>query len=305
MSERFISLQEMKEVLPCKKDFLLLDRVQMIGENKIIGFKCVTVDEAFFMGHFAGHPIMPGVLQVEAVAQLAELAVWKKLDPERKNDIYIKELRKVKFRHPNNPGDRIRIEAEILSCDSESAKISAVVYNNSGAASQVEMVLSVRAKEWDLTIPEYNQYDKSESCQWDVTRIMGYIPHRYPFLFVDHVVKVEGSHLTGVKNAMNTEAIFREYDDGYMVMTGSVHPEIVAQAGCIYMLSNEINHGKIAYFMGIDHSEFFGAVHPGDQMRLEVDIPNCSKRFGTGEGCMYVNDKLISKTNMTFAIVDP
>lgn len=304
MAERFISLPEMREVLPCKKDFLLLDRVQLIGENKIIGFKSVTLNEIYFTGHFPGHPIMPGVLQVEAIAQLAELAVWKRLDPERKHDIYIKELNKVKFRRPNNPGDRIRIEAEVVSCDSEQAKINAVVYNNGGVASQAEMVLGVRQKEWDLTIPEFNQYDKTDECLWDVPAIMGYIPHRFPFLFVDHVVKLEGYHVTGVKNATNTESIFREYEDGYMVLTDSVLPEIVAQAGCIYMLSNEENKGKIAYFMGIEHSDFYAPVHPGDQMRLEVDIPNCSKRFGKGEGYMYVNDRMISHTNITFALVE-
>ena len=304
MAERLMSLSEIREILPCKKDFLLLDRVQLVGENKIIGFKSLTLNETYFMGHFPGHPIMPGVLQVEAMAQLAELAVWKRLDPERKHDIYIKELHKVKFRRPNNPGDRIRIEVDVLSCDSESARVNAMVYNNGGVASQTEMVLGVRLKEWDLAIPEFNQYDKNENCLWDVTDIMAYIPHRFPFLFVDHVVKLEGYHVTAVKNATSTEPIFREYNDGYMVLTGSVLPEIVAQAGCIYMLSNEENKGKIAYFMGIDHSDFYAPVHPGDQMRLEVDIPNCSKRCGKGEGYMYVDDKLISHTYITFAMVE-
>ena len=89
-----------------------------------------------------------------------------------------------------------------------------------------------------------------------------------------------------------------------IVLSGSVHPEIVAQAGCVHMLTNEANKGKLAYFMGIDRTDFYGAVLPGDQMRLEVEIPDTTKRFGKGEGYLYVDDKVISKTNLTFAIVD-
>ena len=58
-------------------------------------------------------------------------------------------------------------------------------------------------------------------------------------------------------------------------------------------------------FMSIDHADYYGMVRPGDQLRLEMDIPPVTKRFGKGEGKMYVEDKLISHILMTFAIVDP
>ncbi len=306
MSERIITLQEVRDILPCKESFLFLDRVQQLDENHLIALKAVTITELHFIGHFPNHPIMPGVLEVEAIAQLGELAVWKRLDPERRRDIYIKTLNKVKFRKPNNPGDRMLIDVKVTSITDSEANLTATVTNNSGLACQAEMTLAVREKESVIAMPKlFNEYDKSENSAMDVNQIMQYIPHRFPFLFVDHVAKIEGYHFTGVKNATCTDPVFRVYKDGYSVMTGSVHPEIVAQAGCIYMLSNEASKGKIAYFMGIDHAEFYGAVHPGDQMRLEVDIPDNTKRFGKGEGYMYVDDKVISKTNMTFAIVDP
>lgn len=307
MSKRIVTLPEIRDVLPCKDSFLLLDRVQQLDENHYVALKGVTLDELHFIGHFPGHPIMPGVLEVEAIAQLAELAVWKRLDPERKYDLYIKDMGKVKFRKPNNPGDRILVDVQIRGINENGeASLSATVTNNSGLACQAEMTLAVREKDWNTPMPKsFNEYDKSSSSAMDVVEIMKYIPHRYPFLFVDYVAKIQGCHFTGVKNATGTEPIFRVYKDGYTVMTGAVHPEIVAQAGCIYMLSNEASRGKIAYFMGIDRAEFYGAVHPGDQMRLEVDIPDNTKRFGKGEGYMLVDDKVISKTNMTFAIVEP
>jgi 3-hydroxyacyl-[acyl-carrier-protein] dehydratase len=86
---------------------------------------------------------------------------------------------------------------------------------------------------------------------------------------------------------------------------GSVQPEIVAQAGCIYTLSNPASQGKIAYFMGIDSAEYFAPVLPGDQLCLEVDIPDNTKKFGKGHGSMIVDGKEVSRISMTFAIVDP
>ena len=307
MSETLITIPEMKEILPCRNSLLLLDRACMVGENKIIGLKSITQNELHFIGHFPGHPIMPGVLVVEAIAQLGELAVWKRLNPEHKLDLYVKSLRKVKFRKPNNPGDRLLIEIDVTKITDDSADLSAVVRNNSGVSCQAEMTLGVREKDWSASVPSgFNEFDKSEKSAMDVTAIMSYIPHRFPFLFVDYVSRLgDDGHVTAVKNVTNSEFIFRTYSDGYQVLMGSVQPEIVAQAGCIFMLSNPASKGKIAYFMGIDEATFLHPVHPGDQLRLEVDIPDNTKRFGKGHGSMIVDDREVSRISMTFAIVDP
>ena len=185
--------------------------------------------------------------------------------------------------------------------------LSAVVRNNSGVSCQAEMTLGVREKDWSASVPSgFNEFDKSEKSAMDVTAIMSYIPHRFPFLFVDYVSRLgDDGHVTAVKNVTNSEFIFRTYSDGYQVLMGSVQPEIVAQAGCIFMLSNPASKGKIAYFMGIDEATFLHPVHPGDQLRLEVDIPDNTKRFGKGHGSMIVDDREVSRISMTFAIVDP
>lgn len=306
MSERIITLPEIRDVLPCKPEFLLLDRVQQIDEDHYVALKAVTITELHFLGHFPQHPIMPGVLECEAITQLAELAVWKRLDPERKYDLYLKTLSKVKFRKENNPGDRLLIEIEVNKITDGEAHITGKITNNSGLACQAELVLALREKIWNVPMPQmFNEYDKSPASAMDVSEIMKFIPHRFPFLFVDYVSKIEGSHFTGVKNTTNTDPAFRVYKDGYTVMTGAIQPEIAAQAGCIYILSNEVTKGKIAFFMGIDKAEYLAPIFPGDQLRLEVDMPDNSKRFGKGEGGIYIGDKLISTTQMTFAIVDP
>ena len=307
MSEKLITIPEMKEILPCCNSLLLLDRACMVGENKIIGLKCVTQNELHFIGHFPGHPIMPGVLVVESIAQLGELAVWQRLNPDRKLDLYVKSLRRVKFRRPNNPGDRLIIEIDVTKITDDSADLTAVVRNKGGVSCQAEMTLGVREKDWSIAVPTgFNEFDKAETSAMDVTKIMSFIPHRFPFLFVDYVSHLgEDGHVTAVKNVTNTEYIFRTYSDGYQVLMGSVQPEIVAQAGCIFMLSNPATRGKIAYFMGIDEATFLHPVHPGDQLCLNVNIPDNTKRFGKGHGSMTVDGREVSRISMTFAIVDP
>ncbi|MBQ7401531.1 MAG: 3-hydroxyacyl-ACP dehydratase FabZ [Lentisphaeria bacterium] len=305
MSERIITLPEIREILPCQNGFLFLDRVQKLDEDHYVALKAVTITEPHFVGHFPAHPIMPGVLQVEAMAQLAEIAVWERLDPERKYDLYIKSISKVKFRKPNEPGDRMLIDVKVTAITTEEATIVATVTNNVGLACQGELVMGIREKISEIAMPAlFNEFDKTAEIALNVDQVMQYIPHRFPFLFVDYVAKIDGCHFTGVKNGTASDPAFRIYKDGYSVLTGSVHPEIVAQAGCVHMLTNEANKGKLAYFMGIDRTDFYGAVLPGDQMRLEVEIPDTTKRFGKGEGYLYVDDKVISKTNLTFAIVD-
>lgn len=124
MSGEIIGVSALRDILPCRPSMLLLDRVFAESENKLIGLKSISMNEPCFMGHFPGHPILPGVLQVEAIAQLAEVGLWKRLDPERKGDFYIKELHKIKFRRPNNPGDRLVIEDRTLPISARTVRNS-------------------------------------------------------------------------------------------------------------------------------------------------------------------------------------
>lgn len=306
MSKTLFSYNEIKEIIPAKEPLLLLDKVQIINDTKAIGVKALTANEVFFTGHFPGHPIFPGVLAVEGMAQLAEMLLWQKLDPQRIGDIYVKRMEDVKFRKPNNPGDRIFFEVNVTEMGSDYAKLTATATNNSGLASQAKMTLAVRPRETEIApIMPFNEVDKSENTHMDVPAIEAIIPHRFPFMFVDYVSKIDLPHIRAVKNVTGSEPLFRTYKDGYSVLMGSVQPEIIAQAGCIFMLSNESMKGKIAYFMGMGYTDIFGAVRPGDQMRLETDMPDPSKRFGKGEGELWVGDKLISRSTMTFAIIDP
>ncbi len=107
-----MNIEELMKMLPHRPPFLMVDRILKIEGNKITGVKNVTMNEDFFRGHFPGHPIMPGVLQLEAMAQVAGILLLKSI--EAANQIaYFMSAEEVKWRKPVLPGDVLVIEVEM------------------------------------------------------------------------------------------------------------------------------------------------------------------------------------------------
>jgi 3-hydroxyacyl-[acyl-carrier-protein] dehydratase len=104
-----------QRILPHRYPFLLLDRVIDIQpQHRIVALKNVTVNEPFFMGHFPGHPIMPGVLIIEAMAQAGGILLLNEI-PERDSKLMVfTGIDKAKFRRPVFPGDQLRLEVDVL-----------------------------------------------------------------------------------------------------------------------------------------------------------------------------------------------
>jgi 3-hydroxyacyl-[acyl-carrier-protein] dehydratase len=112
-----IEINEIMKILPHRYPFLLVDRIveHELGK-KIVGLKNVTINEPFFQGHFPGYPVMPGVLIIEAMAQVGGiLAYMASKDEIRKKLCYFVGIDNAKFRRPVMPGDQLRIEMEAVS----------------------------------------------------------------------------------------------------------------------------------------------------------------------------------------------
>jgi 3-hydroxyacyl-[acyl-carrier-protein] dehydratase len=112
-----LDINEIMKLLPHRFPFLLVDRVLEIDPGKkIVGLKNVTMNEPFFPGHFPGHPVMPGVLIVEAMAQVAAIFVYSSSDDNKDKITYFVGIDNTKFRKPVVPGDQLRLELEVIGC---------------------------------------------------------------------------------------------------------------------------------------------------------------------------------------------
>jgi beta-hydroxyacyl-ACP dehydratase FabZ len=115
--KRFVySIMDIMGFLPHRYPFLLVDRILEIeGEKRIVGLKNVTINEPFFQGHFPGAPVMPGVLIIECMAQVAGVMIYRDMPDKDRKLIYFTSIENAKFRRPVLPGDQLRIEMQLLN----------------------------------------------------------------------------------------------------------------------------------------------------------------------------------------------
>jgi len=110
------NITDILRILPHRYPFLMVDRIIELEPGKrIVGLKNVTINEPFFQGHFPGVPVMPGVLVVEAMAQVAGIMTYHDMPGSEGKLIYFTGIENAKFRRPVVPGDQLRIEMELLN----------------------------------------------------------------------------------------------------------------------------------------------------------------------------------------------
>jgi 3-hydroxyacyl-[acyl-carrier-protein] dehydratase len=125
-----LDVEAIQKLLPHRPPFLLVDRVVLLEPGKkLVGWKGVTMNEPFFVGHFPGHPVMPGVLILEALAQASALLAIKSMPPEEsaRKITYLMSIDGAKFRKPVVPGDRLELHVEVV-------KAKGAVWRMRGAA---------------------------------------------------------------------------------------------------------------------------------------------------------------------------
>jgi 3-hydroxyacyl-[acyl-carrier-protein] dehydratase len=137
-------INEILAVLPQRYPFLLVDRiVETDGQTHMVGLKNVTINEPFFQGHFPEHPVMPGVLLVEALAQVGVMLLLND-DPDRSSKlVYFSGIDKCRFRQPVVPGDQLRIEVTVLKQRDRYYKMKGQASVDGNVAVEAELSCSV------------------------------------------------------------------------------------------------------------------------------------------------------------------
>ncbi len=141
-----MDISEIQNLLPHRYPFLLIDRITELElDKKIIGFKNVTINEPFFQGHFPGQPIMPGVLIIEAMAQVAGILAYK--SGVQGDTIYFMSIERAKFRKPVVPGDQLRFEIQVQQRRNNVWKFSGGAFVEDKLVSEVDFTAMVMGKE--------------------------------------------------------------------------------------------------------------------------------------------------------------
>jgi beta-hydroxyacyl-ACP dehydratase FabZ len=139
-----LGIEEIMKILPHRYPFLLVDRILELEEKKrIVGVKNVTINEPFFQGHFPGHPVMPGVLIIEALAQVGGVLLLGLVGGESKV-AYFMSLDNVKFRRPVRPGDTIRFELDVTQLRGSVCKMRGVAKVDGEVVAEADMAAMVR-----------------------------------------------------------------------------------------------------------------------------------------------------------------
>lgn len=119
-----LDIMGIREILPHRYPMLLVDRIEEMEPDRIVGIKNVTGNEPFFDGHFPQYPVMPGVLIVESMAQVAGVLILKDIPDSKNRPVLLASINEAKFRRQVVPGDQLRIEMKVLRRRSNAAVMS-------------------------------------------------------------------------------------------------------------------------------------------------------------------------------------
>jgi beta-hydroxyacyl-ACP dehydratase FabZ len=135
-----LDIQAIREILPHRYPMLLVDRIEELEPERIVGIKNVTVNEPFFMGHFPDFPVMPGVMILEAMAQVAGVLVLSQIEDRKNKLVLLASVTEAKFRKPVRPGDQLRIEMKVAKRKATIAKMFGTASVDGSVVAEAEMM---------------------------------------------------------------------------------------------------------------------------------------------------------------------
>jgi UDP-3-O-[3-hydroxymyristoyl] N-acetylglucosamine deacetylase/3-hydroxyacyl-[acyl-carrier-protein] dehydratase len=138
-----LDINAIMRIMPHRYPFLLVDRILSLEPQRVVGIKNVTINEPFFNGHFPGHPIMPAVLIIEAMAQCGGVLLLNSVDRPKERLVYFMGIDNAKFRKPVRPGDQLRFELTLLRLKSRICKMEGKAYVDGDLVAEAELLSSI------------------------------------------------------------------------------------------------------------------------------------------------------------------
>lgn len=143
-----------------------------------------------------------------------------------------------------------------------------------------------------------------DGCVMDVSQIMALIPHRYPFLLVDRIARLEQDRIVGIKNVTINEPFFQGHFPGHPIFPGVLQLEAIAQVAGVLMRKRFADKPQIAYFMSAEEVKWRKPVLPGDTLVIEVDLLKARGKVGKARGVCKVRGEVVSEAVVTFMLMD-
>lgn len=317
MTSLILDFHALTELLEAAPPLLLLDIAEIAEDGKAAyGRRAVSIAEAVFQGHFPGNPVLPGVLQVTAMTQLAKVLLLKGHTPGiAAQRVTLKQVHRLKFRKPVLPGMVMSVEAKVVAERPESAETDFQVSctTEQGLASAGTITLQVLAELPDgscrtprkvLERPASPFADEIAALKaHDAAELMTILPHRPPFLLLDKAYGIgeNDGKIYGIKNLSACDRMLAGSATG--IYPFPLMLEAAAQLGCAHILSQPGNAGKLGIFLCIDDAHFYAQAKVGDQLLIAGHCDTGS-RAGTAEGELWVDDIKIADCAMKFILLD-
>jgi len=145
---------------------------------------------------------------------------------------------------------------------------------------------------------------EEDGCEMNIEQIMKLLPHRYPFLMVDRVAKIDGNRIMGVKSVSMNEPFFQGHFPGHPVMPGVLQLEAIAQVAGILLIRKAELAGQIAYFMSAENVKWRKPVVPGDTLIIDIELTKMRGKIGKAKGICKVRGDVVSEADVTFMLAD-
>ena len=302
-----LAINDLLKLLPQRFPFLMIDRVELSEDaTTATAIKNVTTNESQFMGHFPNNPIMPGVLQLEAMVQTATIAFNRITGCT--DTVVLRKVSKMRFKTPMLPGDQAIIEITITENDEQNATVKATAKVRGKVCSQSNFVIG-KLKDEELVpktfTSEYQTelYADTDELVYNTNDIAGYIPHRYPFHFIDNVRYKTDYMIIGEKLVSVNEPFSKGFNKDQVFMPNAMILETAAQLGCVFMLSKPENSDKIALFLSIEKADITRPAIPGDKLTFTSEVLFAKGPMGKCHSQVFCGEELIADMVVAFALV--